>query len=210
MKISSIQPAGSYSRPAEIFPDNLPQVAFSGRSNVGKSALINKLLGRRKIAPISSTPGKTRKIHFFEINGSFYLVDLPGYGYARLPLDVKEKWRQNIENYLEKSSQLQGVVCLLDIRRTPNELDRQMLVYLAGKKIPVLVALTKADKLNRSARQKALQNILDSLAGSVAEDQVVLTSARTGEGCRELLAAVGSLTGCENETTDENNSDTEH
>jgi GTP-binding protein len=195
MKIFSIQPAGTYATPAEKFPDDLPQVAFTGRSNVGKSSLINRLLGRKKLAPTSGTPGKTRKIQFIEINGSFYLVDLPGYGYAKLPVKVKELWRRTVDRYLEKSRNLRGVVFLLDIRREISDLDLQMLLHLARRKIPLLLALTKADKLSRSQRGKRLESLRAALGGSVAEDQVIVTSARTGEGCAELLDAVQSLTG---------------
>ena len=195
MKIFSIQPAGTYATPAEKFPDDLPQVAFTGRSNVGKSSLINRLLGRKRLAPTSATPGKTRKIQFIEINESFYLADLPGYGYAKLPVKVKELWRRNVDRYLEKSRSLRGVVFLLDIRREISDLDLQMLLHLARRKIPLLLALTKADKLSRSQRGKRLESLRAALGGSVAEDQVIVTSARTGEGCAELLDAVQSLTG---------------
>jgi len=195
MKIYSIQPAGSFRTPAEEFPDDLAQVAFTGRSNVGKSSLINRLLGRKKLAPTSSTPGKTRKIQFININGHFYLVDLPGYGYAKLPLKVKELWRRNVDHYLENSRNLRGVVFLVDIRREMSELDLQMLLYLAQRKIPLLLALTKTDKLSRSQRSKRVKSLFAALGGSVAENQVIVTSARTGEGCAELLDAVQSLTG---------------
>ena len=205
MKIFSIQPAGTYANPAEKFPDDLPQVAFTGRSNVGKSSLINRLLGRKKLAPTSRTPGKTRKIQFIEINGSFYLVDLPGYGYAKLPVKVKELWRRTVDRYLEKSRNLRGVVFLLDIRREISDLDLQMLLHLARRKIPLLLALTKADKLSRSQRGKRLESLRAALGGSVAEDQVIVTSARTGEGCAELLDAVQSLTGSAMEKSEEKN-----
>jgi len=205
MKILSIKPAGTYATPAEKFPDDLPQVAFTGRSNVGKSSLINRLLGRKRLAPTSATPGKTRKIQFIEINGTFYLVDLPGYGYAKLPLKVKELWRRTIDRYLESNRGLRGVVFLLDIRREISDLDMQMLLYLAGRKIPLLLALTKADKLSRSQRSKRRMSLLDALGGSVAESQVIVTSARTGEGCAELLDAVQSLTGPANGKPEEKN-----
>lgn len=194
MKIKSVEAAGAFWRPSDKFPDSLPQVAFAGRSNVGKSSLVNRLLGRRKLAPISSTPGKTRKIHFYEINGRFFLVDLPGYGFARLPEQVRENWRRLIERYFETSRGLRGVVCLVDIRRGVGELDRQMLFYLAEKQVPLLIALTKADKLGRGARDKARKEVLAALEGAVGGEQVLLTSARTGEGCGELLNSVGQLT----------------
>jgi GTP-binding protein len=193
MKINAIEPAGAFWQPDDKFPDDLPQVAFAGRSNVGKSSLINRLLGRRKLAPISSSPGKTRKIHFFKINGAFYLVDLPGYGFTRLPLKVRDKWRALVESYLEGNKDLRGVVNLIDIRHELSDLDRQMLLYLGGKGIPTLIALTKADKLGYAQRRRMAGSILEELGGSVTLDQVVVTSARTGEGCDSLLDAVADL-----------------
>jgi len=193
MKIRSIQALGAFGRPGDKFPDDLPQVAFAGRSNVGKSSLLNRMVGRHKLAPTSSTPGKTRRIHFFMVNKAFYLVDLPGYGYARLPQSVKRSWRGIIENYLESSRRLCGVVSLIDIRRLLGELDRQLLLYLAERNIPTVIALTKADKLPRGRRIRMVQSLLSEFEGKLSPDQVVVTSARTGEGCKELLKAVGAL-----------------
>ncbi|HUU27239.1 MAG TPA: ribosome biogenesis GTP-binding protein YihA/YsxC [archaeon] len=193
MKITSIQPAGAFWRPGDKFPEDLPHLAFAGRSNVGKSSLLNRLIGRRRLAPVSSSPGKTRKIHFFKINQAFYLADLPGYGYTKLPVKVRMLWRENIERYLEGNKLLRGVVHLIDIRHALSDLDSQMLAYLAQRGIPTVIALTKADKLSRSRRCRMTESLLDSLGGAVTRDQVVVTSARTGEGCPELLKAVEDL-----------------
>jgi len=195
MKIKSIEPAGAFWRPSDTFPDDLPQVAFAGRSNVGKSSLINRLLGRRRLAATSSTPGKTRKIHFFNINGFFYLVDLPGYGYTKLPVAVRERWRLTVERYLTGSRNLAGVVCLVDIRRGLAEADRQLLLFLAEKNIPLVIALTKADKLKFQQRKKTIDSLLAELSGAIAPEQVIPTSAESGQGCAELLSAVEALIG---------------
>jgi len=193
MIISSFEPAGVFQHPSDQFPDDLPQVAFTGRSNVGKSSLINRLVGRKRAAPTSTTPGKTRKVHFYKVNDRFYLVDLPGYGYARLPVEQKRKWQKMIERYLEKSRGLKGVVSLIDIRHKLFDSDRQMLVYLASRRIPSLVVLTKADKLNRSKQAKMTAGLLKELDGVVVSEQVLPVSAVKGTGCDPLLTAIEEL-----------------
>ncbi len=193
MIIRSFEPAGVFQSPADPFPDDLPQVAFTGRSNVGKSSLINRLVGRKRAVPTSSTPGKTRKLHFFRVNDCFYLVDLPGYGYARLPVEQKLKWQKMVESYLETSRSLRGVVSLIDIRHKLFDSDRQMLVYLASRRIPALVVLTKADKLGRSRQQQMTAGLLKELDGVVAPEQVLPVSAVKGTGCDRLLAAIEEL-----------------
>src|SRR5512132_614844 len=133
-------------------PDSqLPEVAFAGRSNVGKSSLLNSLVRRKSFARVSRTPGRTREINFFRINNGFVLVDLPGYGYARVSKEKKSEWRPMIESYLRRTTQLRGIVLLLDIRREPSEDDRAMLDFLAETEVPTLIALTKVDKLTRAA-----------------------------------------------------------
>src|SRR6476659_5185487 len=126
---------------------SLPEVAFAGRSNVGKSSLLNTLVRRKSFARVSRTPGRTREINFFRINNGFVFVDLPGYGYARVSKEKKAEWRPMIESYLRRTTQLRGIVLLLDIRREPSEDDRAMLDFLAETKVPTLIALTKVDKL---------------------------------------------------------------
>src|SRR3954468_11899374 len=137
---------------------SLPEVAFAGRSNVGKSSLLNTLVRRKSFARVSRTPGRTREINFFRINNEFVLVDLPGYGYARISKEKKAEWRPMIESYLRRTTQLRGIVLLLDIRRDPSDDDRAMLDFLAETEVPALVALTKLDKLNRMAgRERATE-----------------------------------------------------
>jgi len=170
---------------------SLPEVAFAGRSNVGKSSLLNILVRRKSFARVSRTPGRTREINFFRVNNTFVLVDLPGYGYARISKAKKAEWRPMIESYLRRTTQLRGIVLLLDIRREPSEDDRAMLDFLAELGVPTIVALTKADKLNKAGARERTTEISRSLA--LEADQVVQFSAQSGEGRLELLQAIMQL-----------------
>jgi GTP-binding protein len=170
---------------------SLPEVAFAGRSNVGKSSLLNTLVRRKSFARVSRTPGRTREINFFRINNSFLLVDLPGYGYARISKAKKAEWRPMIESYLRRTTQLRGIVLLLDIRREPSEDDRAMLDFLAELEVPTIVALTKADKLSKAGARERTDAISRSLM--LEPDQVIPFSAQTSEGRVELLEAITDL-----------------
>ncbi len=170
---------------------SLPEVAFAGRSNVGKSSLLNALVRRKSFARVSRTPGRTREINFFRVNNTFVLVDLPGYGYARVSRAKKAEWRPMIESYLRRTTQLRGIVLLLDIRREPSEDDRAMLDFLAELGVPTIVALTKADKLTRADARDTVANISRILA--LEPDQVIQFSAYSGEGRVELLEAITQL-----------------
>jgi GTP-binding protein len=170
---------------------SLPEVAFAGRSNVGKSSLLNSLVRRKSFARVSRTPGRTREINFFRINNAFVLVDLPGYGYARVSKEKKAQWRPLIESYLRRTTQLRGIVLLLDIRREPSDDDRAMLDFLAEMEVPTIVALTKMDKLTKAAALKQAADISRVLA--LASEQVIPFSAQTGEGRIELLEAITEL-----------------
>jgi GTP-binding protein len=175
-------------------PDSpLPEVAFAGRSNVGKSSLLNSLVRRKSFARVSRTPGRTREINFFRINNGFVLVDLPGYGYARVSKEKKSEWRPMIESYLRRTSQLRGIVLLLDIRREPSDDDRAMLDFLAEVEVPTIVALTKTDKLSKAAALAKVAEISRALA--LEPEQVIPFSAHTGEGRVELLEAITALVG---------------
>ena len=169
----------------------LPEVAFSGRSNVGKSSLLNRLVRRKAFARVSRTPGRTREINFFRVNSGFILADLPGYGYAKISKEKKADWKPLIEGYLRGTPQLAGVVQLLDIRREPSEDDVAMLDYLAELELPTVVVLTKADKLARNASDARAEEIMKSL--SLERDQTILFSAVTGQGRDDLAEAVASL-----------------
>jgi GTP-binding protein len=170
---------------------SLPEVAFAGRSNVGKSSLLNSLVRRKSFARVSRTPGRTREINFFRINNSFILVDLPGYGYARISKAKKAEWRPMIDSYLRRTTQLRGIVLLLDIRREPSEDDRAMLDFLADLGVPTIVALTKSDKLTKADARESVANISRVLA--LEPDQVIQFSAHSGEGRMELLEAIAQL-----------------
>lgn len=172
-------------------PSELPEVAFAGRSNVGKSSLLNQLVRRKAFARVSNTPGRTREINFFKVNDQFVLADLPGYGYARISKDRKAEWRPLIEGYLGMSPMLRGVVQLLDVRHDPTDDDRQMLDFLAELETPTVVVLTKVDKLKPRAAAERLKEIGESLR--LDADQMIPFSAVTGAGRDELAAALVSL-----------------
>ena len=173
-------------------PDSsLPEIAFAGRSNVGKSSLLNTLVRRKSFARVSRTPGRTREINFFRINNAFVLVDLPGYGYARISKEQKAEWRPLIESYLRRTTQLRGIVLLLDIRRDPSDDDRAMLDFLAEMEVPTIVALTKTDKVSKKAAGERAVEIAGAL--SLEDDQVILFSAHSGAGRVELLEAIIDL-----------------
>jgi GTP-binding protein len=169
----------------------LPEIAFSGRSNVGKSSLLNTLVRRRTFARVSATPGKTREINFFEVNRRFLLVDLPGYGYARVSKERRAEWRPLIESYLRGTPQLRGVVQLLDARHDPTRDDLQMLDFLADVGVPTVVAVTKIDKLGR-AEGVARVGAIARLVG-LDDEQMIPFSSVTGEGRDELAEAIVSL-----------------
>ena len=171
---------------------SLPEIAFAGRSNVGKSSLLNTLVRRKAFARVSNTPGRTREINFFEVNRRFVLVDLPGYGYAKISKDRRAEWRPLIEGYLRRSANLRGVVQLIDIRRDPSEDDLQMLDFLGDVGAPTIVAITKVDKLSTRAAAARVEALTRSLG--LDADQVIPFSAHTGAGRDELAAAIVSLT----------------
>ncbi len=181
---------GSFFELNQIPKDKKPQIAVAGRSNVGKSSLLNLLLGSKKIAKVSSTPGKTRSLNFFDINNKFYFVDLPGYGYAKVPIAVKEDWGRLIEDYLTNCEDLKGLILLLDCRRDVAGEDQDLIDWLAEKKMPVLIALTKGDKLTRNQLAKKVIEMEKTLGCDV-----MATSASKGIGKKELSDAVFGLVG---------------
>src|SRR5574341_387119 len=181
--------ACSCSRSAEFPSPGWPEIAFAGRSNVGKSSLLNALLGRRGLARVSATPGKTQTINFFVVNQRYYFVDLPGYGYARVPRPVQQRWRALIEGYLAGRSSLRAVVLLLDPRRPPTDLDRTMHAWLRAYRVPEIVVATKADQVPRCRRRAAGDHIVAAL-GEAPDQPPVFVSSRTGEGRDDLWSRI--------------------
>ena len=176
-------------------PDNmLDEVAFAGKSNVGKSSLINALMNRKALARTSSQPGKTQTINFYNINDAMYLVDLPGYGYAKVSESERAKWGKMIENYLHTSRQLQAVFLLVDIRHTPGTNDKTMYDWIVYQGYRPIIIATKLDKLKRSQVQKALKEVRTGL-GLKAEDVVIPFSAETKQGRDEIWGLMDELIG---------------
>ena len=195
MKVRTVEFAGSLFAAGAPVPGDLPQVAFSGRSNVGKSSLINVLLKRtrKKLAHVSGTPGKTRSLNFYLVNDRFFLVDLPGFGFARASSRVTRSWKALVEDYLVGEPKLRGVVHLVDARHDPTITDLEMVEFLAERGLTTLVVLTKMDKLKRMARERTVTEAVERL--NLDEDQVLAFSSKTGEGREELLTALDDLIG---------------
>jgi GTP-binding protein len=166
-------------------PPDKPEVAFAGRSNVGKSSLINVLVARKKLARTSSKPGRTQAINFFDLDSRLYLVDLPGYGYARVPLEVKKSWGSMVETYLRKRPNLRAVVVILDIRRDPSTGDMNLLNWLKRYGIDSILILTKADKLSRN-QSLTRARLISSKLKKISGDRPVIFSTKTREGKAEI------------------------
>ena len=168
-----------------------PEVAFAGKSNVGKSSLINALMNRKSYARTSAQPGKTQTINFYNINDCMFLVDLPGYGYANVSTTVKAKWGKMIENYLKKSNQLKQVFLLIDIRHNPSENDRMMYEWIVSNGYRPVIVATKLDKIKRSQVGKQVKAVRTGL-GLKEDDILIPFSAQTKQGLRELWELIDS------------------
>lgn len=174
-------------------PENLlPEFAFAGKSNVGKSSLINGLLNRRALARTSSQPGKTQTINFYNVNDDLYFVDLPGYGYAKVSVEVKAKWGKMIERYLKKSKMLKCIFLLIDIRHDPSANDKLMYDWIVSNGYKPVIISTKLDKLKRSQIQKHVKMVREGL-GLAKEDILIPFSAETKQGRDEIWALIESL-----------------
>jgi len=184
MKTTSAEFIKSAFKPQDYPPDLMPEVAFAGRSNVGKSSLINTIVNRKKLARTSSTPGRTQSINFFCINKKISFVDLPGYGFAKVPREIKRQWKPMVEQYLENRRSLALVVVILDSRREPASDDINLLEWLNFSAIPILIVMTKTDKLSQNKRAKQKSLIRKML--TLEEHQIVSFSAINGEGKDEL------------------------
>ncbi len=195
MIITSAEFVTSASRKSQYPSEVLPEIAFAGRSNVGKSSLINTLVNRRHLVKTSSTPGRTQLINFFDINKNLTFVDLPGYGYARVPAAVRKKWGPMIETYLSTRKTLKGVVIIMDIRRLPRKEEQDLIHWLAHYSIARILVITKTDKLSKTEVAKQQGAIVRNLA--VEKEDVILFSAKTRRGRDDVWDAILSLTNLE-------------
>ena len=166
-------------------PGNLPEIAFVGRSNVGKSSLINSLLNRKKLVKTSATPGKTQMINFFDVNGELVFADLPGYGFAKVPKPVQKKWQKLVEDYLMKRENLQTVVLIVDIRRKPTELDLHMQEWLEQYGVDYILVATKADKLTQAEQSRQIKQIREAFLGD-SKKELIAYSSKNQRGRKEL------------------------
>ena len=169
------------------FPsEGIPEIVFAGRSNVGKSSLINRIAGKAKLARTSSTPGKTQTINFYRINGDFFFVDLPGFGYAKAAKAAVRQWKEFVEQYFQNRSTIALVIQLVDSRMPPTDLDLRLSEWLAQLNMPHMVVATKSDKLSNNQRGASTRIISNALGGQ----SVVMSSAETGAGCKEIWKRV--------------------
>lgn len=177
--------------PSQYPQTQFPEVAFAGRSNVGKSSLINTLVNRKRLVKTSSTPGRTQLINFFLINNEISLIDLPGFGYAKVPKSVQKKWGPMVETYLKTRDNLKAVVLIMDIRRTPDDKEFNLIHWLSGYNIPCIFVITKTDKLSKTRQQMQVKTIGDSLG--VRPENLILFSSKTRLGKNDLWAAMERL-----------------
>ena len=195
MQIKSAEFVTSATAPSQYPPALLPEIAFAGRSNVGKSSLINTLVNRRHLVKTSSTPGRTQLINFFDINRQIVFVDLPGYGYAKVPASVKKTWGPMIETYLRARQALKGVVIIMDIRRIPRREELNLLGWLNHYSIAGILVLTKTDKLPKS--KQVQQHKLNARALEMDKKNFILFSAKSRRGKDALWSVILSLVGIE-------------
>ena len=191
MIISSAIFIKSAEKPSHFPGEQLPEIAFGGRSNVGKSSLINALVNRKRLVKTSSTPGRTQLLNFFLINNQFNFVDFPGYGYAKVQFDVQKKWGPMIEIYLKTRKNLKGVVVILDIRRLPDDKDGNFIKLLDNFNIPFILSLTKADKISKTKQKSQAIAIVEKLP--LYKKEPVIFSAKTRQGLDDLKGAIASL-----------------
>ena len=192
MKILSAEFITSATKPDQYPPVKYPEMAFAGRSNVGKSSLINTLVNRKRLVKTSSTPGRTQLINFFDINNRITFVDLPGYGYAKVPTAVRKKWGPMIETYLSGRRSLKGVVVIMDIRRVPREEEHNLIAWLAHYSIARILVLTKTDKLSKTKQDKQRAAVARSL--DVDSIELIMFSTKSRKGREDVWDAIVSLT----------------
>ena len=194
MKIKKSDIEAVVVKPSQYPPDNMKEIAFAGRSNVGKSSLLNLITGRKKLAKVSGSPGKTRTINFYLINDAFRIVDLPGYGYAKVSKSISQDWGAMMEKYLQGRENLIKVIQLVDIRHQPSKQDVEMYDYLRYYGLDGIVVATKADKVSRNQIPKQIKQIRQTL-GLGKEDIVIPVSALKRTGYEELLDVIEELLG---------------
>ena len=187
LKYETARFEASYGTVAQLPEPTTPEVSFVGRSNVGKSSLLNKLIGRKQLAKVSSQPGKTANINFFDVDGVRF-VDRPGYGFAKVSRSEKQRWADLIGGYFEQERSFNLVVALVDIRHDAQKLDQEMLAFLIAAELPFVVALTKADKLSRNKQMQQLASL--SRQFGLSKDQMIVTSSEKGTGIDELRRTI--------------------
>ena len=191
LKYETARYEASYGTIAQLPKPTTPEVSFVGRSNVGKSSLLNRLLGRKQLARVSSVPGKTANINFFDVDGVKF-VDLPGYGYAKVSHTEKQRWADLIGGYFEQERSFNLVISLVDIRHEAQKLDLQMVDFLTEAELPFVVVLTKADKITRNKQNQAAAALRSSFG--LAQEQIIITSSETGLGIDELRRRIEDAT----------------
>jgi GTP-binding protein len=184
MKIISAEFVKSTVHRKDYPGEPLPEVAFGGRSNVGKSSLLNTLLNKKNLARISSTPGRTQTINFFKINQKIFFVDLPGYGFAHVPIEVRQRWKPMVEEFLKEDSRLRLVILIVDVRRDPNPEDATLLEWFRHYSLPFLVVMTKVDKASRNEIAKRRQELKEFF--NVTQEDIIPFSAVTVEGREKI------------------------
>lgn len=191
LKYETARYEASYGTIAQLPKPTTPEVSFVGRSNVGKSSLLNRLLGRKQLARVSSVPGKTANINFFDVDGVKF-VDLPGYGYAKVSHTEKQRWADLIGGYFEQERSFNLVISLVDIRHEAQKLDLRMVDFLTETELPFVVALTKADKITRNKQNQAAAALRSSFG--LMQEQIIITSSETGLGIDELRRRIEDAT----------------
>ena len=191
MNLNQVEFVRSVAAVSDCPKDGLPQIAFAGKSNVGKSSVINRLLQRKNFARVGEAPGKTTQINFFRVDNRLYLVDLPGYGYAKVGRETSAKWGQMVEKYLHKSRQLKAVFLLVDMRHEPNANDKQMYEWIKANGFEPIIIMTKLDKLGKNERVKMVKAIREGL-GAGKDATLLPYSAITKEGREEIYQVLDS------------------